>query len=296
MPPTAYEVYKELEREDRFAPHAGSTQDSSYTTWRERAATRNLRRGLAIIIACWMFYFLYLNRLYAASIARSFSNKQEELTSGTVKIPLEAHIMSKCPDAQDCLQQLVVPAMERISDKVDFDLSFIGSISKQTSDVECKHGPTECIGNMIILCAANLPFPPNSHGSSTSRTPVIRSLGFANCLIGDYEQIPSRSLVESCALEHGIDFDALNECASRQDDGLNDPEDPTPDDPTGIALLRKSVQHSADLGVTKSCTVRLDEKVWCIRDNGEWADCPGGSGDVSALVGEVERLWAQRNQ
>lgn len=41
------------------------------------------------------------------------------------KIPLEAHIMSKCPDAQDCLQKLVLPAMERISDKVDFKLSFI---------------------------------------------------------------------------------------------------------------------------------------------------------------------------
>lgn len=41
------------------------------------------------------------------------------------KIPLEAHIMSKCPDAQACLQKLVLPAMERISDKVDFKLSFI---------------------------------------------------------------------------------------------------------------------------------------------------------------------------
>lgn len=43
----------------------------------------------------------------------------------TKKVPLEAHIMSKCPDARDCLQQLVVPAMEQISDKVDFKLSFI---------------------------------------------------------------------------------------------------------------------------------------------------------------------------
>jgi hypothetical protein len=41
------------------------------------------------------------------------------------KIPLEAHIMSKCPDAQACLQKLVLPAMEQISDKVDFRLSFI---------------------------------------------------------------------------------------------------------------------------------------------------------------------------
>ena len=42
------------------------------------------------------------------------------------KIPLEAHIMSKCPDAKDCLRDLIVPAMERIVDKVNFRLSFIG--------------------------------------------------------------------------------------------------------------------------------------------------------------------------
>ena len=41
-------------------------------------------------------------------------------------VPLEAHIMSKCPDARDCLKNLVVPAMEEIADMVDFSLSFIG--------------------------------------------------------------------------------------------------------------------------------------------------------------------------
>ena len=49
-------------------------------------------------------------------------------TNGTlIKVPLEAHIMSRCPDARDCLQDLIVPAMENISDKVLFNLSFIGS-------------------------------------------------------------------------------------------------------------------------------------------------------------------------
>ena len=41
------------------------------------------------------------------------------------KVPLEAHIMSKCPDARDCLQQLIVPTMEQVHDNVDFRLSFI---------------------------------------------------------------------------------------------------------------------------------------------------------------------------
>jgi len=41
-------------------------------------------------------------------------------------VPLEAHIMSKCPDARDCLRDLVVPAMEKVVDMVDFNVSFIG--------------------------------------------------------------------------------------------------------------------------------------------------------------------------
>lgn len=48
------------------------------------------------------------------------------LGSETKAVPLEAHIMSKCPDARDCMQQLLVPSMEQVHDKVDFQLSFIG--------------------------------------------------------------------------------------------------------------------------------------------------------------------------
>jgi hypothetical protein len=42
-------------------------------------------------------------------------------------VPLEAHIMSKCPDARDCLEMLVLPTMQQVLDKVNFTLSFIGT-------------------------------------------------------------------------------------------------------------------------------------------------------------------------
>lgn len=160
------------------------------------------------------------------------------------------------------------------------------------------HGPTECIGDMIILCAENLPFPPGQKSSSSSmsgpRIPTIRSLGFANCLISSYEKIPGRSLVEDCALEHGIDFNSLNRCASRQND---DEDDLSQEDPSGIALLRRSALRNEQLGIKQSCTVRLDESVWCVRDGGVWKDCAkGGDGSkVRTLVEEVEKLWKQRN-
>lgn len=90
---------------------------------------RNLRKGLAIIGACWLVYILWLNRLYASSFLPSSSNKIAEIADKETvgkPVPLDVHIMSKCPDAKDCLQKLILPAMEKISDKVDFQLSFIG--------------------------------------------------------------------------------------------------------------------------------------------------------------------------
>ena len=62
---------------------------------------------------------------YKAEVQEEHDNYDAYPTLEETKIPLEAHIMSKCPDARDCLQKLVLPAMEKISDKVDFKLSFI---------------------------------------------------------------------------------------------------------------------------------------------------------------------------
>lgn len=45
----------------------------------------------------------------------------------TGRVPLEAHIMSKCPDARDCLHDMILPAMQNVSRKVDFKLSYIGT-------------------------------------------------------------------------------------------------------------------------------------------------------------------------
>lgn len=58
-------------------------------------------------------------------------------------VPLEAHIMSKCPDARDCLRMLVLPTMQRVIDKVNFTLSYIGTPT-ENDGVDCKHGPEEC--------------------------------------------------------------------------------------------------------------------------------------------------------
>ncbi|KAK3949016.1 hypothetical protein QBC32DRAFT_350079 [Pseudoneurospora amorphoporcata] len=185
-------------------------------------------------------------------------------------VALEAHIMSKCPDARDCLREMVLPAMQRVYTKVNFTLSFIGTPTNSDDGVACKHGPEECLGNIIELCAQKLYPDPKIF------------LGFTMCLTRNYDEIPQRSLIEDCALEHAIDFDQLNQCATKDDGAL------------GMRLLKDSVKRSADAGVTKSCTVRLDDEIFCIRDGGQWSDCPHGS-SVNDLVLAVEKLYRREN-
>ncbi|EPE02219.1 gamma interferon inducible lysosomal thiol reductase [Ophiostoma piceae UAMH 11346] len=180
-------------------------------------------------------------------------------------VPLEAHIMSKCPDALDCMRDLVLPTMQRVVDKVNFTLSFIGT---PTGDggVECMHGPAECMGNILELCAAQLYPDPKIY------------LGFTMCLLREYHRVPDRDLVEDCALEHAVDIAQLDACATANDGQ------------TAMDLLKRSVRHTRDVGVTKSCTVRLDNEVYCIRDGGEWFDCPSG-GNVHDLIINIEKKF-----
>lgn len=153
------------------------------------------------------------------------------------------------------MRELILPVMQRVYDKVDFKLNYIGtyvkhwdvgpissttqgnkvldtdslspSVSPTADDgVDCKHGPSECMGNIIELCAREL-YPD----------PKI-NLGFIMCLTRDYSHIPNRALVEDCALEHAIDIKAINECATK-DDGAH-----------GMELLRTSVERTAEASTT----------------------------------------------
>jgi hypothetical protein len=106
-------------------------------------------------------------------------------------------------------------------------------------------------------------------------------LGFTMCLSESYSHIPERSLIQECALEHGVDFHKLNECAE-QDEGSR-----------GMDLLRMSVARSQQAGAKFSCTVRLEDEVRCIMDGGEWKDCPNGS-TVNDLVRDIRKAAGEK--
>jgi hypothetical protein len=130
------------------------------------------------------------------------------------------------------------------------------------------HGPGECLGNIVELCAAHLYPDPKIY------------LGFTMCLMRQYEDIPKQSLVEDCALEHSISMEKLDQCTDKDEGRF------------GTDMLRASFNRSAAAGVTKSCTVRLNDEVRCIRDGGEWKDCDGGS-KAEDLVADILKLSSE---
>ncbi|KAF6229308.1 hypothetical protein HO133_007424 [Letharia lupina] len=244
--------------------------DSSFTA---PSDISRLRSRPVVYITAIIFAFLIIT--YGLPVRLSTFNPQgspetirtqpaHAKSNRTGLVPLEAHVMSKCPDAKQCLEELVVPAMEQVVDMVNFRLSYIGSVDDNDT-LHCMHGQTECLGNMLSLCASNL-FPNNAK----------ISLGFSTCLIMSYKRIPSRDLVQSCALEHGIPFEALNDCVSEEGKGLD--------------LLEASIKRSQEAGVKKSCTVRVAEEIWCIMDDGKWTDCKAGH-EVKDLVKEIESRY-----
>ncbi|KAI1033965.1 hypothetical protein LB505_003223 [Fusarium chuoi] len=242
--------------------------DEKRPTPRAMSPPRSLRRSrptltIAFVIAVVYTFWIWqpFNPILDQTMVAITSN---DVHTADKLVPLEAHIMSKCPDAKDGLELLVLPVMQRVHDKVNFTLSYIGRPTANDG-VDCMHGPSECMGNIIELCAREL-YPD----------PKI-NLGFIMCLSRDYSEIPERSLVEDCALESAIDFQQLNDCAVREDGAY------------GLSLLRDSIKRTADAGVTKSATIRLDNKIYCIRDGGEWTDCPNGSG-VNDLIIAIEKL------
>ena len=204
---------------------------------------------LTLLIALWHLKDVQSSRYYKQeALVPAPKNVDSQRLSGEVtpsahlsttnstpwKVPLEAHIMSKCPDARDCIVDLIVPVMAGLpSEMVNFTLSYIGQVTDPDDGVDCKHGPSECLGNIIQLCAAHLYPDPKQY------------LGFAMCMIKRFELIPQRSMVQECAAEYGIDFGRLNDCASSEDGSY------------GVELLRDSVTRTKKAGVTLSCTVSV---------------------------------------
>lgn len=98
--------------------------------------TRRNRPFAIAILSVALCYLVYTSLRSDPILSRIGCHRKEQvdsweapevLSSAKELVPLEAHIMSKCPDARDCLQMLVLPTMQRVLNKVNFTLSYIGT-------------------------------------------------------------------------------------------------------------------------------------------------------------------------
>jgi hypothetical protein len=90
--------------------------------------SRPLAIGFAAIALCyflWTMFTPHFARLNCWVTAPG--SPEHPIISTKNVVPFEAHIMSKCPDARDCLREMVLPTMQRVYDKVNFTLSYIGT-------------------------------------------------------------------------------------------------------------------------------------------------------------------------
>lgn len=95
-------------------------EEKTYGKWHRRPVFVGMVFFIAIMLIFWTV-------LIEESIRKSIRDEDDPTRWLYVaKVPLEAHIMSKCPDAKDCLHDLILPTMQKVSDQVHFKLSFIG--------------------------------------------------------------------------------------------------------------------------------------------------------------------------
>lgn len=57
--------------------------------------------------------------------------------------------------------------------------------------------------------------------------------------------------------------------------------------------MRKSVERSRKVDAEVSCTVRVDNEKWCVRDSGTWKGCEDGS-KPKDLVEHIEKIHQSR--
>jgi len=180
--------------------------------------------------------------------------------SRAAKVPMMLGVMSRCPDALHC-ESVIDRVLKNVRHKVDLSLTFIARMNESDPHygVTCMHGPEECAGNVQQLCAAKY-------------EPFVRWWEFVQCQNQrGRTRVGKPEVALECAKAAGIHWQQskTGECAGRNGAGRGKEFE-------GVALLKRSVQASESLGIRKSCTIIINGKQVCVRDDGMWKDCKAG--------------------
>jgi len=198
--------------------------------------------------------------------------KMDGAGSGPVPVPIVLGVMSRCPDAFLC-EDVFDKVLDHTGHvKVDLSLLYVAKLDEsEPTGVNCKHGPLECIGNIHQLCLAKYA------KESSVWWPFIQCSNYQG-----RATIGTENAARHCAQVAGIDWveSGVAECVAGEE---------------GPRLLRESVVRGQGLGIVKSCTIIINEKVRCVHDD-EWKECDEGHTVpqfVASINSEYEKLNAQ---
>lgn len=191
--------------------------------------------GGAVIFMCTLMYLAYYMGIE------------------TTQSSMDVYIMSKCPDAQRAMNELVYPALEKVGFKAKLNFEVIGLYNHD--EIVCKHGTSECDGNEWILAVQSL------YG-------VKQTAMFTRCVLRRYEEVPLQGLLVDCAKEAGVSASRIQAEVKVH----------------GDLLLLKSVLRSSQREVLYSATINIDDRLWCIVDNGIRRECKGDADDLARAI------------
>jgi len=151
------------------------------------------------------------------------------------KVEVVAVEMSKCPYCSLWKQnfQATVMSKEGLPDIISFTEWFIAT--ENVDNITCLHGPGECVGNRILLCAHNLTITKSEWGY----------WNYGVCMQADYTNIPDNA--PACAEKTGMPWKEINECASGA---------------LGLSLFKDSIAKSVSLQVKSTPTVFVGPKMY----------------------------------
>ncbi|KDE03454.1 hypothetical protein MVLG_06065 [Microbotryum lychnidis-dioicae p1A1 Lamole] len=183
--------------------------------------------------------------------------------------------MSRCPDAELC-ESVFDRVLDKVGPLVDIKLLYIGELDTKDGKVTCKHGPSECTGNIQQLCAEKHWKVVNGSGN-----PWATWWNFVQCQnYNGLSRIGTDRLAQTCASVVGKRWSGnVEHCAISSE---------------GRQLLRDSVQVTKTLQLVKSCSIVIDGKLVCVRD-GRWIDCDEGH-EVGDFVNLVNKAWKRLNE
>ncbi|KZV61008.1 hypothetical protein PENSPDRAFT_659203 [Peniophora sp. CONT] len=213
-------------------------------------------------------------------VASTFAKPLEQVAwsfphTTDVKVPVTLGVMSRCPDALLC-ESVFNQVLAKVESKIDLALTYVGRLneSEPTFGVTCKHGPTECAGNVQQLCVSKY-------------RPLKTWWSYVMCQnYQGKDKVGNADVALKCARTSGIDWETsdVGQCAGLDGSGTGE---------EGINLLKESVQVTESLGIVNSCTMLINGEKVCVRD-GEWRECENGHAPQD-FVRQIEAAYRELN-